>query len=110
MGHHPGFSEDDLWEIVYSGHRERHAAGFYQHLAAAFPDVYGKLMPGMTVGAEDAAMLQELVGLPGAANVAKQAGFYSDFDPASGTCSTRLPEHGHRPATPPRPTTRKSGR
>src|SRR5260370_42706637 len=36
MGHRPGFSDDDLRRIIYSGHRERHAAVFVQHVAAAF--------------------------------------------------------------------------
>jgi AbiV family abortive infection protein len=34
-GGRPGFSDDDLRKIVYSGHRERHDAGFLQHVAAA---------------------------------------------------------------------------
>lgn len=36
---------------------ERHAAAFVQHLAAAFPDDYGKLMLGMPLSAEGIAML-----------------------------------------------------
>jgi hypothetical protein len=88
VGRRPGFSDDDLRKIVYSGHRERHAAGFYQHIAAAYPDAYGKMKLGIPVGAEDAAMLQELIGLPSTANIGKQADLYSDFDPASGTWSS----------------------
>ena len=49
IGRQPGFSDDDLRKIIYSGHRERHSAGFYQHLAAAYPDVYGRMMLGMPV-------------------------------------------------------------
>jgi hypothetical protein len=51
MGRSPGFSEDELRKIIYGGHRERHAAAFVQHLAAAFPDDYGKLMLGMPLSA-----------------------------------------------------------
>jgi len=88
MGHRPGFSDDDLRRIIYSGHRERHAAGFVQHVAAAFPGVYGKLMLGMSVSAEGTAMLGELAGLLSTANAGKQAGFYSEFDPESGSWSS----------------------
>jgi AbiV family abortive infection protein len=38
QGRNPGFSDDDLRKVVYSGHRERHAVGLVQHLAATFPD------------------------------------------------------------------------
>jgi AbiV family abortive infection protein len=88
QGRRPGFSDDDLRKIVYSGHRERHAAGFVQHVAAAFPDVYGRVMLGMYVGAADAAKIGELTGLLDAANCWKQVGFYSDFDPDSGSWSS----------------------
>lgn len=88
QGRRPGFSDDDLRKIVYSGHRERHAAGLVQHVAAAFPDVYGKVMLGMSVGAADAVKIEELAGLLAAANSWKQAGFYSDFDPDSGSWSS----------------------
>jgi AbiV family abortive infection protein len=88
QGRRPGFSDDDLRKIVYSGHRERHAAGLIQHVAAAFPDVYGKAMLGMSVGAVEAAKVGELARLLDAANSAKQAGFYSDFDPDSGEWSS----------------------
>jgi AbiV family abortive infection protein len=84
----PGFSDDDLRKIVYSGHRERHDAGFVQHVAATFPDAYGRGMLGMSADAEDAAKIGELRGLLAAANSAKQAGFYSDFDPDSGSWSS----------------------
>jgi AbiV family abortive infection protein len=88
QGRRPGFSDDDLRKIVYSGHRERHAAGLIQHVAAAFPDIYGKVMLGMAVGAADAAKIEELAALLAAANPWKQAGFYSDFDPDSGSWSS----------------------
>ena len=88
QGRRPGFSEDDLRKIVYSGHRERHAAGLVQHVAAAFPDLYGRVMLGMSVGAADAAKIVELTGLLDAANSWKQGGFYSDFDPYSGSWSS----------------------
>jgi AbiV family abortive infection protein len=87
-GGRPGFSDDDLRKIVYSGHRERHDAGFVQHVAATFPDAYARVMLGMSVGSEDAAKIEELRGLLAAANSAKQAGFYSDFDPDSGLWSS----------------------
>jgi hypothetical protein len=74
--------------MVYSGHRERHAAGLVQHVAATIPDVYDKVMLGMSVGATDTAKLAELAGLRDAANSWKQAGFYSDFDPDSGSWSS----------------------
>ncbi len=84
----PGFSDDDLRKIVYSGHRERHDAGFVQHVAATFPDAYGTVMLGMSADTEDAARIEELRGLLASANSAKQAGFYSDFDPDSGSWSS----------------------
>jgi AbiV family abortive infection protein len=87
-GGQPGFSDDDLRKIVYSGHRERHDAGFVQHVAATFPDAYGRIMLGMSVGTEDAAKIKELRGLLTVANSAKQVGFYSDFDPDSGSWSS----------------------
>jgi AbiV family abortive infection protein len=88
MGRRPGFSDDALRKIVYGGHRERHAAGFIQHLAAALPGVYGTLMLGMPVTAEGTTMLGELAALLATANAGKQAGFYSDFDPESGSWSS----------------------
>ena len=88
QGRHPGFSDDDMRKIVYSGHRERHAAGFEQHIAATYPDVYGKIMLGMSVDAAHAAKIAELAGLLDAANSWKQVGFYSDFDPDSGSWSS----------------------
>jgi AbiV family abortive infection protein len=51
QGSRPGFSDDELRKIVYSGHRERHVAGLIQHVAAAFPDIYGRVMLGVSVGA-----------------------------------------------------------
>ena len=65
---------------MYSGHRERHAAGLIQHVAAAFPDVYGRVMLGMSAqGAGEAVGIGELVGVLTEANSWKQAGFYSDL-------------------------------
>jgi AbiV family abortive infection protein len=87
-GSRPGFSDDDLRKIVYSGHRERHDAGFLQHVAATFPDAYCRVMLGMSAAAEDAAKIEGVRELLGAANPAKQAGFYSDFDPDSGSWSS----------------------
>jgi len=88
MGRRPGFSDDALRKIIYAGHRERHAVGFIQHVAAAFPGAYGKLMLGMPVSADGTAMLGELATLLATANSGKQAGFYSDFDPESGSWSS----------------------
>ena len=73
---------------MYSGHRERHDAGFVQHVAATFPAAYGGAMLGRSADAEDAAKIAELRSLLAAANSAKQAGFYSDFDPDSGSWSS----------------------
>jgi AbiV family abortive infection protein len=87
-GGRPGFSDDDLRRIVYTGHRERHDAGFVQHVAATFPDAYGRIMLGMSANAEDTAKIAELRSLLAAANSEKQAGFYSDFDPDSGSWSS----------------------
>lgn len=84
-GRRPGFSDDALQKLVYSSHRKRHSAGWLQHIATAFPDTYGKLMLGMTVEADEAAKLGESLLLLAQAETWKQAGFYSDFDPASGT-------------------------
>ena len=81
----PGFSDDTLRKIVYSGHQARHEAGFLQHLVAAFPEIYGKLMLGIAVTPGEIAMLGELAGLLGSANSRKQVGFYTDFDPDSGS-------------------------
>lgn len=88
MGRCPGFSDDALRKIIYGGHRERHAVGFIQHVAAAFPGAYGKLMVGTPVSAEGSAMLGELAALLATANAGKQAGFYSDFDPGTGAWSS----------------------
>jgi hypothetical protein len=54
---------------------------------AAFPEIYGKLMLGIAVTPGEIAMLGELAGLLGSANARKQAGFYTDFDPHSGSWS-----------------------
>lgn len=88
IGTRPGFSDDDLRKILYSGHRERHAAGFYQQVAAAHPGAYGRKMLGMPVSGEDAAALTELAGIFGRANGVKQAGLYTDFDPDAGSWSS----------------------
>ncbi len=88
QGRTPGFSDDDLRKIVYSGHRERHDAGFIQHVAAAYPDVYGRVMLGLPAAAAEVAEIKELCGLLDTANSRKQAGFYSDFDPVSGSWSS----------------------
>lgn len=87
MGRSPGFSDDALRKIIYGIHRERHAAGFIQHVAAAFPGACN-LMLGMQVTAEGTAMLVESAALVGTANAGKQAGLYSDFDPESGSWSS----------------------
>ncbi len=88
IGRSPGFSDDALRKIIYGGHRERHAAGFIQHVAAAFPGAYGKFMLGMPVSAESVAILGELAALLATANAGKQAGFYSDFDSDTGSWSS----------------------
>lgn len=87
LGRLPGFDEDTLRRIVYSGHQARLDAGVLQHLAAAFPDLYGKLMLGRDITTAEEATLLELAGIAGSANAGKQAGFYTDFDPDSGTWS-----------------------
>lgn len=87
-GRPAGFSEDDLRKIVYSDHREGHDAGFVQHVAAAFPDVYGRIILGLRVDAAQVTKIEELRGLLATANSRKQAGFYSDFDPVSGSWSS----------------------
>jgi len=87
MGRQPGFTDEALRKIIYTGHQERHAAGLMQHLAAAFPGIYGELMLGMEVSAEGIATLRELAGILGAVNAGKQAGFYTDFDPDTGSWS-----------------------
>ena len=94
QGSRPGFSDDDLRRIVYSGHRERHAAGLIQHVAAAFPDVYGRVMLGGRDSAGEAVGIGELVGVLTEANSWKQAGFYSDFDPDSGEVVVPWQHHG----------------
>jgi len=85
QGRPPGFSDDDLRKIIYSSHEARHSAGLLQHLAAAYPDVYGKLMLGMVIDPAETAVLQKLTGLAASANAGKQSGFYTDFDPNSGS-------------------------
>jgi AbiV family abortive infection protein len=80
-----GFSDHGLRKIIYGSHRARHTAGFFQHLAAATPSVYGKWMLGMTLTPAEAAALPRLIKLVGRANARKQSGFYADFDPEAGT-------------------------
>lgn len=85
QGRRPGFSDDDLKKIIYNSHQARHAAGFVQHLAAAFPNVYGKLMLGIAITPAEVAALRELAELLATVNAGKQSGFYTDFDPESGS-------------------------
>jgi AbiV family abortive infection protein len=86
-GGHTAFSDDFLRKIVYSGHKERHEAGLVQHLAATSPDVFGRLLLGISIGEEEQAKIEELRKILADANSGKQAGFYSDFDPESGSWS-----------------------
>jgi AbiV family abortive infection protein len=86
-GTRPGFSDDDLRKIVYSGHQARHVAGFLQHLAAAAPGVYGNLLLGMPLPPDAVDEVRELAEVVSSANDSKQAGFYTDFDPVSGSWS-----------------------
>ena len=88
QGRPPGFSDDLLRKIVYSGHQERHAAGLVQHVAAEYPDSYAKVMLGMSASAAEAAKIEEVAEILAAANSWKQAGFYSDFDPDSASWSS----------------------
>jgi AbiV family abortive infection protein len=87
VGTRPGFGEDDLRKIIYSGHQIRHVAGFLQHLAAASPGIYGNLMFGMPFPPDALDEVRELIEMVSSANDSKQAGFYTDFDPASGSWS-----------------------
>ena len=77
--------EEVLGTIVYGGHRVRHNFGFLQHVAATFPDAYGKVMLGTFPDAQDVAKIARLRELLAEANSAKQVGFYTDFDPGSGS-------------------------
>lgn len=85
QGRVPGFSEDYLQKIIYSGHQARHEAGLLQHLAATEPDLYGMLMLGVATGPTESAKLQALAALLASANAGKQSGLYTDFDPGSGS-------------------------
>jgi AbiV family abortive infection protein len=87
VGTQPGFTEDGLRKIVYSGHQTRHAAGFLQHLAAASPGIYGNLILGIPLPPDAINEVRELVEVVSSANDSKQAGFYTDFDSASGSWS-----------------------
>jgi AbiV family abortive infection protein len=87
QGRAPGFSDDLLRKVIYSGHEERHAIGLVQHVAAAFPGDYLQLMLGMPLAADKAAMLEELGEVVASANAGKHAGFYTDFDPDTGSWS-----------------------
>jgi hypothetical protein len=49
------------------------------------PDIYGKLMFGMAISPAETELLRELVALLVSMNAGKQAGFYTDFDPDSGS-------------------------
>lgn len=86
-GREPGFSEDTLRKIIYGSHQARNEAGFLQHIAAAFPEIYGKLMLGIAGTPDEIRMLGEFAELLNSANAKKQAGFYTDFDPDSGSWS-----------------------
>lgn len=88
VGNQLGFSEVELRKIVYSGHQIRHVAGFLQHLAAAYPGTYGKLLLGLPLPPDADNAVRELVEMVTSANDSKQAGFYTDFDPSSGLWST----------------------
>ena len=85
QGRAPGFTEDDLRKIIYSSHQARHEAGLIQHLAAADPDLYGRLMLGMAASTAETAKLQGLAAVLASANAGKQSGLYTDFDPVSGS-------------------------
>jgi AbiV family abortive infection protein len=87
VGIEPGFSEDELRKIVYTGHRTRHAAGFLQHLAMVSPGTYRNLILGIPLPPDAINEVQELNEVVSSANDSKQAGFYTDFDPASGSWS-----------------------
>jgi AbiV family abortive infection protein len=87
VGTRPGFSDDDLRKIVYSGHQTRHGAGFLQHLAVTTPGAYGNLLFGMPLPPDTIDEVRELVEVVSSANDSKQAGFYTDFDPDSGSWS-----------------------
>jgi AbiV family abortive infection protein len=88
QGREPGFVEDTLRKIIYRGHQARHEAGLLQHVAAAFPMIYGKLILGIAATPGEIGMLREFAGLLNSANARKQAGFYTDFDPDSGSWSS----------------------
>jgi AbiV family abortive infection protein len=83
-----GFTDEDLRKIIYNNHQTRHSAGLLQHLAVAHPNIYGKLMFGMAVDSAEAAAVKKLTDLIAPANAGKQAGFYADFDPNSGSWSS----------------------
>jgi AbiV family abortive infection protein len=83
-----GFNDDDLRKIIYYSHESRHFAGFFQHLAAAYPNVYGKIMLGIAIDPADAPTVLKLSLLAATANAGKQSGFYTDFDPDSGSWSS----------------------
>lgn len=85
QGREPGFSEDTLRRVIYRGHQARHEAGLLQHVAAAFPMIYGKLMLGIAATPGEISVLGEFADLLNSANARKQAGFYADFDPVSGS-------------------------
>jgi AbiV family abortive infection protein len=90
QGRQPGFAEDDLRRIIYSGHRARHAAGFLQYLASEYPGIYGKAMLGISISSSEAAALQDVAGLLAAANAGSSR--------ACTPISTRIPGHGRRRA------------
>ncbi|TDU05211.1 AbiV family abortive infection protein [Streptomyces sp. 846.5] len=88
-GRPPGYSDADMIAIIYSSHKTRHAAGFFQQLAAGkHKNIYLKLLLGQTPTADEKKALQDLANLLGAADTQKQAGFYTDFDPDSSAWAT----------------------
>ncbi|MEU8512627.1 AbiV family abortive infection protein [Kitasatospora sp. NPDC048722] len=82
-GQHIAFTEDALSKIIYSGHKERHTAGFYQHLFTEHPGIFSKALTGHQLKADEGTLVTELLELLDSANRKKQAGFYTDFDPDS---------------------------
>jgi AbiV family abortive infection protein len=74
---HVAIPEDTLRKVIYQGHQEWHEVGLVQHL---FSDLH---TPNF-----DATQVQKAQTLLQDANRFKQAGFYSDFDPDTGTWTT----------------------
>lgn len=97
QGRQPGFSETDLTKIIYKSHKHRHDAGLIQHIAANQPKIYHKLMLGQELSPVEKTAMANLIELLASADVRKQAGFYTDFDPDTATWSSPndigLPEY-----------------